>query len=39
MFFLGIVSIQCKIKCDRPTEPRRSTCWPPLISTRKITTF
>jgi len=25
MFFLGILSIQCKIRCDRPTETRRST--------------
>jgi len=25
MFFLGIVSIQCKIRRERPTETRRST--------------
>jgi len=35
MFFLGILSIQCKIRRDRPTETWRSTgrwrstCWPP----------
>jgi len=31
MFFLGILSIQCKIRCGRSTEPRRSTCWPALL--------
>jgi len=37
MFFLGILSIQYKIRCDRPTKTRRSnsrsrsTCWPPLV--------
>jgi len=31
MLFLGILSIQCKIRCDRPTDTRRSTCWPPLL--------
>jgi len=37
MFFLGILSIQCKIRRDRPTDTRRSTarspstCLPPLI--------
>jgi len=30
MFFLGILSIQCKIRRDRPTDTRRSTYWPPL---------
>jgi len=36
MFFLGILSVQCKIWRHRPTETRqstgqsRSTCWPPL---------
>jgi len=33
MFFLGILSIQCKIRRDRPSDTRRSTCccWPPLV--------
>jgi len=37
VFFLGILSIQCKIRRDRPTDTRRSTgrsrstCWPPLF--------
>jgi len=37
MFFLGILSIQCTIRRDRPTLTRRSngrsrsTCWPPLV--------
>jgi len=26
MFFLGILSIQCKIWCDRPSETRQSSC-------------
>jgi len=26
MFFLGILCIQCKIRCDRPSDTRRSTC-------------
>jgi len=36
MFFLGTLSIQCKIKRDQPAEPRRSTgrsrstTWPTL---------
>jgi len=30
VFFLGILSIQCKIRRDRPTDTWRSTCWPPL---------
>jgi len=30
MLFLGMLPIQCKIRRDRPTETRRSTCWPPL---------
>jgi len=30
MFFLDILSIQCKIRCNRPTETQRSTCWPHL---------
>jgi len=36
LFFLVILSIQCKIRCDWATETRRSTgrlrstCWPPL---------
>jgi len=25
MFFLGILSIQCKIRRDRPSDSRRST--------------
>jgi len=29
--FLGILSIQRKIRRDRPTDTRRSTCWPPLV--------
>jgi len=33
VFFLGIMSIQCKIRCDRPTDTWRSTgrsiCWLP----------
>jgi len=35
-FFIGILSIQCKIRRDRPTDTRRSTgrsrstCWPRL---------
>jgi len=35
-FFIGILSIQCKIRRDRPTDIRRSTgrsrstCWPRL---------
>jgi len=39
MFFLGTLSIQRKIKRDRPAEPQRSTgrsrstCWPPLAYT------
>jgi len=24
MFFLGILSIQCKIRCDRPSDIQRS---------------
>jgi len=37
VFFLVILLIQWKIRCDRPAEPRRSTgssrstCWPPLV--------
>jgi len=31
MFFLGILSIQCKIWRDRQTDTRRSACWPPLL--------
>jgi len=31
VFFSGISSIQCKIRRDRPTESRRSTCWSPLL--------
>jgi len=37
MFFLDIMSIQCKIRRDRPAETQRSTgrsrltCWPPLV--------
>jgi len=37
VFFLGNLSIQCKIRRDRPIETRwstglsRSTCWPPLF--------
>ena len=37
--FLGILSIQCKIRRDQPTDTRRSTgrsrstCWPPLVYT------
>jgi len=31
VFILGILSIQCKIRRDRPIETRRSTCWPPLL--------
>jgi len=27
MFFLGILSIQCKIRRDRPSDTRRSTSW------------
>ena len=26
MFFLGILLIQCKIRCDRPSDTRRSIC-------------
>jgi len=29
--FLGSLSIQCKIRCNRPNDTRRSTCWPPLV--------
>jgi len=25
------LSIQGKIRCDRPTDTRRSTCWRPLL--------
>jgi len=25
MFFLGSLSIQCKIRCDPPSDSRRST--------------
>jgi len=31
MFFLGSLSIQCKIRCNRPSDTWRSTCWPPLV--------
>jgi len=31
MFFLSILSIQCKIKHDRLTETRPSTGWPALV--------
>jgi len=37
MFFLDILSIQCKIRHDRPIDTRRSTgrsrstCWPPMV--------
>jgi len=27
MFFLGSLSIQCKIRCDRPSDTRQSTGW------------
>jgi len=36
MFFLGILSIQCNIRPDRPTDTRRSTCWPPLLHVNVI---
>jgi len=36
-FFLGILSIQCKIRRDRPNETRRSTCWSPC--TTQFTSF
>jgi len=42
MFFLGILSIQCKIRSDRPTETRRSTgqsrsvCWQSLVGLLSI---
>jgi len=29
MFLLGILSIQCKIRHDRPSDIPRSTCLPP----------
>jgi len=38
MFFFGILSIQCKFRCNRPSDTRRSfnrlmlsTFWPPLV--------
>jgi len=31
MFFLGILSIQRKIRRDRPSDTQRSACWPLLI--------
>ena len=42
MVFLSILSIQCKIRCDRTTDTQQSTsrsrtgrsqwtCWPPLV--------
>jgi len=31
MFFLGILSIQCKIRRGRPTKTWRSTCWSHLV--------
>jgi len=31
MFFLGSLSIQCKIRCNQPSDTGRSTCWPPLV--------
>jgi len=27
MFTLGILSTQCKIRHDRPSDTQRSTCW------------
>jgi len=27
MFILGILSIQCKIRCDRTSDTRRSIGW------------
>jgi len=27
MFSLGSLSIQCKIRCNRPSDTRRSTGW------------
>jgi len=27
MFFLGSLSIQCEIRCDRPSDTRQSTGW------------
>jgi len=27
MFFLGSLSIQCKIGCNKPSDTRRSTGW------------
>jgi len=27
MFFLGSLSIQCKIGCNRPSDTRLSTSW------------
>jgi len=37
MFILSILSIQRKVRCERPTDTQRSTgrsrwtCWPPLL--------
>jgi len=45
MFFLGMLSFQCEIRRDRPTETRRSTgrsrltCWPPLVYGMQIHFF
>jgi len=30
MFFLGSLSIQCKSRCNEPSDTGRSICWPPL---------
>jgi len=27
MFFLGSLSFQCKIRCNQPSDTRRSTAW------------
>jgi len=41
MFFLGILSIQCKIRCDRPSDTRRSIsrCDRPICQSWSISAF
>ena len=31
LYTVGIFSIQCKIRRNRPSDTWRSTCWPPLM--------
>jgi len=47
MLFLGSLSIQCRIRCNRPSDTRWSTgwcnqpatCWPPLVYFSVLSAF